>query len=215
MIFTPVLKQLIEIVPGYYWLVRFNVIISCCGGAGSWRDCWCGMKGVQGTKINRRRLHSSGMRTARLLTVSQHALCRGCVPPKGCVPAGWCVPAEGCTCLGAVYLPRGVYLPGGVPAQGVYLLGRVGHTCQGVSAPGGVCLPLVPGVSAPGWCLPLVLGGLLLGGHLPLVPGGLLLGGVYPNMQWGRPPVNRMTNRCKNITLPQTSFAGLKNLIAW
>ena len=22
------------------------------------------------------------------------------------------------------------------------------------------------------------------------------------------PPVNRMTNRCKNITLPQTSFAG-------
>ena len=26
------------------------------------------------------------------------------------------------------------------------------------------------------------------------------------------PPVNRMTNRCKNITLPQTSFAGGKNL---
>ena len=25
-----------------------------------------------------------------------------------------------------------------------------------------------------------------------------------------RPPVNRMTNRCKNITLPQTSFAGGK-----
>ena len=26
---------------------------------------------------------------------------------------------------------------------------------------------------------------------------------------WSRhPPVNRMTNRCKNITLPQTSFAG-------
>ena len=25
------------------------------------------------------------------------------------------------------------------------------------------------------------------------------------------PPVNRMTNRCKNITLPQTSFAGGKN----
>ena len=26
------------------------------------------------------------------------------------------------------------------------------------------------------------------------------------------PPVNRMTNRCKNITLPQTSFAGGKNV---
>ena len=27
------------------------------------------------------------------------------------------------------------------------------------------------------------------------------------------PPVNRMTNRCKNITLPQTSFAGGKNYL--
>ena len=26
------------------------------------------------------------------------------------------------------------------------------------------------------------------------------------------PPVNRMTDRCKNITLPQTSFAGGKDL---
>ena len=26
------------------------------------------------------------------------------------------------------------------------------------------------------------------------------------------PPVNRMTHRCKNITLPQTSFAGGKKL---
>ena len=26
------------------------------------------------------------------------------------------------------------------------------------------------------------------------------------------PPVNRMTDRCKNITLPQTSFAGGKNI---
>ena len=28
----------------------------------------------------------------------------------------------------------------------------------------------------------------------------------------GLPPVNRMTNRCKNITLPQTSFAGGNNI---
>ena len=27
------------------------------------------------------------------------------------------------------------------------------------------------------------------------------------------PPVNRMTNRCKNITLPQTSFAGGNNVL--
>ena len=43
--------------------------------------------------------------------------------------------------------------------------------------------------------------------------------GVY--LQWvylsrrgtcpGTPPVNRMTDRCKNITLPKTSFAGGKN----
>ena len=32
-------------------------------------------------------------------------------------------------------------------------------------------------------------------------------GGVCP----GVPPVNRMTDRCKNITLPQTSFAGGNN----
>ena len=55
-------------------------------------------------------------------------------------------------------------------------------------------------------------GGLLPGG---LLPGGLLPGGVC---SWGGgmpacteadpPPVNRMTKRCKNITLLQTSFAG-------
>ena len=35
---------------------------------------------------------------------------------------------------------------------------------------------------------------------------------VYLSMQWGRhPPMNRMTDRCKNITLPQISFAGGNN----
>ena len=51
-------------------------------------------------------MHSSGMRTAHLLTASQHALFGGCTCPGG-------VPVY----LG-VYLPRGVYVPGGVPAQG-------------------------------------------------------------------------------------------------
>ena len=55
-----------------------------------------------------------------------------------------------------------------------------GEVCPGgVSAQGGVC---------PG-------GGCLLRGYLPS-------GGVH------YPPVNIMTDRCKSITLPQTSFAG-------
>ena len=35
--------------------------------------------------------------------------------------------------------------------------------------------------------------------------------GGYNSMHWGRPPLNRMTDRCKNITLPQTSFSFGKN----
>ena len=45
-------------------------------------------------------MHSSGMRTARLLTVSKHALCGGC------------------TCPGGVFA-WGYTYPGGVPAGGV------------------------------------------------------------------------------------------------
>ena len=47
-------------------------------------------------------MHSSRMRKARLLTVSQHAL------PGVYLPGG-------------VYLPRGVPTQGGIPARGVYL----------------------------------------------------------------------------------------------
>ena len=50
----------------------------------------------------------------------------------------------------------------------------------------------------------------LLGGCLPgeVSPGGVCLGGLlpggYPSMQWGRPPpLNRITDACKNITLAQ------------
>ena len=92
-------------------------------------------------------MHSSMMRTARLLTVSQHALCR-----------------EAC-------------LPRGVSAREVY-------------APlGGVCSL---GVSAPWGCLPLwevsVWGVSFLDRH-PI---------------WAdSSPMKRMTDRCKNIALPQ------------
>ena len=88
------------------------------------------------------RMHSSRVGTARLLTVSQHAVG---------VPAwGVYLPRGGCTCPGGVpawervYLPGdvpawgftclGVYLPG-VPIKGVYLAGR--YTCRGY-LPGGV-----------------------------------------------------------------------------
>ena len=67
--------------------------------------------------------------------------------------------------------------------------------------PGGVpSLGGVPGLGGCTWSwgVYLVLGG---------VPGP---GG---GCTWsGTPPVNRMTNRCKNITLPQTSFAGGNNV---
>ena len=36
-------------------------------------------------------------------------------------------------------------------------------------------------------------------------------GSRHPRPRPGTPPVNRMTNRCKNITLRQTSFAGGNN----
>ena len=73
---------------------------------------WC--------KNNKTRMHSSGMRTACLLTVSQHALHRGGgVCPGGCLPGGvylgglpWGVSAQrGC-------LPRGEEVSaGGYPSM--------------------------------------------------------------------------------------------------
>ena len=53
------------------------------------------------------------------------------------------------------------------------------------------------------------------GGHGPggcMVPGGCMApgGGIPACTEVDPSPVNRMTGRCKNITLPQTSFAGGK-----
>ena len=134
------------------------------------------------------RIHSSRVRTARLLTASQHAVGvpawgvylpgRGMYLPRGCTCLGGGVPARGCTCLGGVpafgctclgYLSRGCTWLGGIPARG-YL--------PGVNLPRGV--PARGDVPARG--------------YLPMYS----------------PPVNRTTDRCKNITLPQTSFTGGK-----
>ena len=124
------------------------------------------------------------------------------------VPGGVPGPRRGVYLVqGGVPGPGRVYLvPGGVPGprRGVYLVPGGGCTWSR-----GVCVP------GPGGCVPGPRG-------VYLVPGGYLVWGVY--LVWGEctwsregylvryspPPVNRMTNRCKNITLPQTSFAGGK-----
>ena len=64
------------------------------------------------------------------------------------------------------------------------------HALLGMYLPGGVYLPR--GRTCPGvGCVP-------------------AQGGVPEEVL---PPVNRMTDRCKNITLPKTSFAGGKKLL--
>ena len=76
--------------------------------------------------------------------------------------------------------------------------------CPGM-CPGAVCLGCLPraGVYPEGVCL-----------------GVVCPGGVHPQRQTPpaycmlgyTPPVNRMTDKCKTITLPQTSFVGGKNI---
>ena len=118
-------------------------------------------------------MHSSRMRTARLLTVFQHALLGGGYLPGGgrCTCLGvYLLGEEGCTCLGGVPAQGDVPVQGDVPAQGVYL-------------PRGCTFP---GVYLPRGCT---------------FPGGVPARGVP--VQVLHPPVNRMTDRCKNIALPQ------------
>ena len=105
-----------------------------------------------------------------------------------CIPVG-CIPPTCCLYLPACTAPRGCTCPGGVyPPRGVYL--PMGLPARGVLAQGGV--------PAPGGCT---------------CPGGC----TWPRCMLAyTPPVNRMTDRCKNITLPQTSFAdGNNNKSRW
>ena len=99
-------------------------------------------------------------------------------------------------------------LPGGdVSAPGGMCLLPGGFCSGGVSAPGGVCSwgCLLPGgVSAP-------RGGVCSGGCL-LPRGSAPRGGWYPAFtKADTPPVNRMTDRCKNITLATTSLRQVIN----
>ena len=97
-------------------------------------------------------MHSSGMRTARFLTVSPSMHWTG-----GGVPRGVC--AQGCVCPGVwVCVPRGV----GVCAQGRVCLGvcvprgvcpgdmfASGPTGVSASGPGCVCIPACNGADTP------------------------------------------------------------------
>ena len=97
------------------------------------------------------RMHSSGMRTARLLTVSQHPLRRSvCIP--ACIGQGMCIQhALGRGCL-SQHARGGGFLPRGVSAQEVSPQG--GGVCPEGVCPAGVCLG---GVSAQG-CIPACIG---------------------------------------------------------
>ena len=69
--------------------------------------------------IKRKRLHSSGMRTARALTVSPSMLCaRGGICSGGVSAPGGGVSALGGFCSGGCLFPGGVSAPGGVPSPG-------------------------------------------------------------------------------------------------
>ena len=147
-------------------------------------------------------MHSSRMRTSRLLPVSPSMHCsRGMhLILRGYLVLGD-VPAGGCTCPGGV----GVYLPGGTWSRGVP--GPRGCICRGrtcsrrVYLPMGVYLVLggVPaqgGVPGPGGCTYL--------GGVP-GPGGCTYLGVYlvpGGPAQVLPPVNRITDACENTTLP-------------
>ena len=118
---------------------------------------------------------------------------RGCllrgwgVCPGGVCP-GWCLPRVGVSvqevCLpGGVCLARGLCAWMGGPARGCQPMG-LSVQRMGVSTQGGICHG---GGVCPG-------GGVCLGGSLPR-------GGVYQT-----PPVDRITDACENITLPQLYY---------
>ena len=108
-------------------------------------------------------------------------------------------------------LLQGVSAPEGCLLWGCLLWGVCSRGCllEGVSAPGGVCLGdvcsrgcLLQGVCASGGC---VLQGVSAPRgvcSLGAVPGG----GIPACTEANTLPVNRMTDRCKNITLATTSL---------
>ena len=101
---------------------------------------------------------------------------------------------------------------GGVPGtRGVYLVLVGVYLVRGVPGPGGCTWSR--GVPGPGVGCTWFPGGVPGQGGVP-GPGGVPRpGGVYLVPGQVLPPVNRMTNRCKNITLAKTSFRPVKILL--
>ena len=118
----------------------------------------------------------------------------------------------GCTCWG-VYLPKGVYLGGGVPAQrGVYLLEVYlgGGTCLGVyllegcTCPGGVPRGVPCDLSHHTFDVTCMLSchqlRLITSAAAYIVFGHVTCGACWDTAHPPPPPVDRMTDTCKNIT---------------
>ena len=128
------------------------------------------------------RMHSSRMRTGHSLNVCQSLLLGGEVSAAGGgVCSGGCL-LSGCVCS------QGVSASGGMSALGGCLL--LGDVCSGGCLLGGGCL--LWGVSAPRGVSALV--------------GGVCSWGMWVSQDALRqtpPPVNRITDACKNITLAQ------------
>ena len=133
-------------------------------------------------------MYSSRMRTARTLTVSRRILCmplpQPCMPPPGnhaCPPATMHAPQP------TMHTPHKPCMP--LPTT---------HPQQPCTPPGNHACP-PPTTHAPNQpCNP------------PTPPGQPCMSPHQPCMppKHARPPVDRMTHTCKNITFPQTSFAG-------
>ena len=118
------------------------------------------------------------MRTGRALTVS-----------RGGGGGWWCLPGGGGACLPG----------GGVPAW------RGGACLEGGCLPGGGVPACLEGGCLPGGGgVPAWRGGACLGGWVPAWGGCLPREGGVPGQV--PPPVNRITDTCKNITLAKTSF---------
>ena len=182
-----------------YWLPRGEQLLH---QRWIWGICW-----AQGKKQA-----SLVYRYCHVKALKEHY---GRVPnsPQECIPVG-CVPH---VLMAMSTRWGGGYLPGAVSAEGACL---PGYVCQGAVWPGCVCVQgCLPGVCVHGVYTPRPRG------RHPQIqrqtpPPHQKADIPYPITSWDthplpiacwdaiHSPLNRMTDRCKNITCLQTSFAG-------
>ena len=136
--------------------------------------------------MHKTRMHSSRMRTARSLTVSPSICGGGGAWQGGMVGRGHAWWRGMCG--------RGACMEGGVHGRGVACMAREGICGKG----GGICARGGASVVGKGHAWQRCMHG----------RGACVAGGHACHTR--PPPVDRMTDGCKNITYPQTSFAGGK-----